>query len=100
MRYFVISLALFNFAPINPSQAACPKPDTPACAIQTVPFAKDQDADNCRKEMLLFRIAMDVYALCLGVTSPDDEKAARDGYEDVRMRFNRRAAGRMKEAAN
>jgi hypothetical protein len=73
--------------------AACDKPAVLACAIATVPFAKDQDADDCRKEMLRFRDAMDVYASCLGSTSPADEKAARDEYEDIRMRFNKRARG-------
>ena len=73
--------------------AACLKPDAPACAVQTVPFAKDSDADDCRKDMLRYRDAMDVYASCLGQTSADDEKAARDAYEDIRMRFNRRARG-------
>jgi hypothetical protein len=43
--------------------------------------------------MLRFRDDMDVYAECLGETSADDEKQAREAYEDVRIRFNRRARG-------
>jgi len=43
--------------------------------------------------MLTFRDRMDRYASCLGETSSDEEKAARAEYEDVRVRFNRRARG-------
>ncbi|HXW26260.1 MAG TPA: hypothetical protein VEK73_16065, partial [Xanthobacteraceae bacterium] len=65
----------------------------PTCATQTVPFASVKAADDCRKDMLAFRDAMDAYAACLGQTSADDEKKARDAYEDIRVRFNRRARG-------
>lgn len=77
----------------GPLSAACSKPDAPACAIETKPFATDKAADDCRKEMLGFRDAMDVYASCLGETSSGAEQAARAEYEDVRVRFNRRARG-------
>ena len=90
---FVATLALFAALPVAASQAACSKPETPACALERVPFASDGAADDCRKAMLAFRDVIDVYAGCLGETSQDDEKAARDAYEDVRMRFNRRARG-------
>jgi hypothetical protein len=43
--------------------------------------------------MLAFRDGMDRYASCLGETSSDGEKAARAEYEDIRIRFNRRARG-------
>ncbi len=79
--------------PINPASAACTKPDTPACATPAGPFATDKAADDCRKDMLRFRDGMEVYALCLGETSASDEKAARAAYEDIRVRFNRRARG-------
>jgi hypothetical protein len=78
---------------ITPSQGACTKPDAPACALERVPFASDKAADDCRKDMLKFRDAMDRYASCLGETSADQEKAARDDSEDVRIRFNKRARG-------
>jgi hypothetical protein len=86
-------LTLFGCLAATSVYAACDKPAVPACATATVPFAKDQDADDCRKEMLRFRNAMDVYASCLGSTSPTDETAARDEYEDIRVRFNKRARG-------
>jgi len=41
--------------------------------------------------MLRFRDEMDGYASCLGEASADQEKAARDDYENVRIRFNERA---------
>jgi hypothetical protein len=84
-----LSVALLT----SPLQAACDKPDAPVCATQTVPFAKDKDADDCRIDMLTFRDLMDRYASCRGATSADDEKAARAEYEDIRVRFNRRARG-------
>ena len=87
------ALTLFECLAASSLHAACDKPDVPACAIATVPFARDKDADDCRKEMLPFRDAMEVYATCLGSTSPADEKAARDDYEDIRVRFNKRARG-------
>jgi hypothetical protein len=34
---------------------------------------------------------MDRYASCLGEGSAEQEKAAHDDYEDVRVRFNQRA---------
>jgi len=87
------TFALFAALPVEASQAACSKPETPACALQRVPFASDAAADDCRKAMLVFRDTMDAYASCLGQTSQDDEKVARDEFEDVRMQFNRRARG-------
>ena len=78
---------------VTASQGACVKPDPPSCALERVPFASGMAFDNCRKEMLRFRDEMDGYASCLGETSADQEKAARNDYEDVRIRFNQRARG-------
>ena len=91
MRQF--ALVFFSLVLADPLYAACDSPVAPACATQTVPFASVKAADDCRKEMLTFRDAMDTYAACLGQTSADEEKQARDAYEDVRVRFNRRARG-------
>lgn len=77
----------------GPLQAACVKPEAPVCATRTVPFATDKDADDCRIAMLSFRDGMDGYASCLGETSSDQAEAARADYEDIRVRFNRRARG-------
>ena len=96
MRVNVLAFAILGVSVTAASpQPACSKPDPPACAIQTVPFSKDQDADDCRKDMLRFRDAMDVFASCLGATSAENEKTARDEYEDIRVRFNRRARGAL-----
>ena len=73
----------------------CPKPGAPACAIARIPFASDNDANLCRQEMLAFRDAMDRHATCLAPKSAADEKAARDDYEEVRVRFNKRARGEI-----
>jgi hypothetical protein len=78
---------------VTPSQGACLKPDAPNCALERVPFASDKAADDCRKDVMKFRDAMDRYATCLADVSADQEKAARDDYEDVRVRFNKRARG-------
>ena len=75
------------------SQGACSKPEAPSCAFERIPFASEAVFDNCRNDMLKFRDAMDGYASCLGETSTDQEKAARDEYENVRVRFNQRARG-------
>lgn len=73
----------------------CVKPAPPACASARVPFDGQTDFDVCRKEMLAFRDEMDRRASCLGQTSAEAEKAARDEYEDVRVRFNKRARGEI-----
>jgi hypothetical protein len=78
---------------VTPSQGACVKPDAPNCALERIPFKSDTAADDCRKEMLKFRGAMDGYASCLREISADQEKAARSEYEAVRTQFNRRARG-------
>jgi hypothetical protein len=78
---------------VTPSQGACMKPDAPNCALERIPFASDKAADDCRKEMVKFRDAMDGYASCLRDVSADQEKAARSEYEAVRVQFNQRARG-------
>jgi hypothetical protein len=94
MRFGVLALAGLGVAlTASPLCAACSKPDAPACATRMVPFATDRDADDCRIAMLAFRDGMDRYASCLGETSSDREQAARAEYEDIRVRFNRRARG-------
>ena len=94
MRFNALALACLGAALMaSPLRAACSKPDTPTCATRTVPFATDRDADDCRISMLAFRDAMERYASCLGETSSDGETAARAEYEDIRVRFNRRARG-------
>jgi hypothetical protein len=92
MKYGVAILALVMGLPPQ-AQASCIKPDVPACAIARIPFPSDVAADDCRKDMLRFRDAMDTYASCRGQVSKGDEAAARDAYEDVRVRFNQRARG-------
>jgi hypothetical protein len=92
MRQF--ALVVFSLLLASPLSAACEGPAAaPGCATQTAPFAGIQDFDACREQMLAFRDAMDAYASCLGQTSADEEKQAREAYEDVRLRFNRRARG-------
>src|SRR5215470_2556050 len=76
---------------VTASQAACSKPDTPGCALERVPFAGVAGFDECRNAMIGFRDAMEVYASCLEETSADQAKAARDAYEEIRVRFNQRA---------
>ena len=89
---FLAAIGLAVLA-VAPSQGACLKPVAPTCALERIPFASDTAADDCRKDMLKFRDAMDGYASCLGETSTKQEKAARDEYENVRARFNQRARG-------
>jgi hypothetical protein len=89
---FLAAIALGVLA-VTASQGACLKPEAPSCALERIPFASDKAADDCRKDMLKFRDAMDDYASCLSEVSADQEKAARADYEDVRVRFNRRARG-------
>jgi hypothetical protein len=88
--FAAIGLAVLAVAP---SQGACSKPDAPSCALERIPFATDMAANDCRKDIIRFRDAMDRYASCLGEVSADQEKAARDDYEEVRIRFNKRARG-------
>jgi hypothetical protein len=91
MRCLTVALAVMVQAGL--AQADCARPETPNCAIQTVPFPADKDADDCRKDMLRYRDASEVYAKCLGQTSADEESKAREAYEDIRARFNKRARG-------
>ncbi|MGC2775744.1 MAG: hypothetical protein WA418_08935 [Bradyrhizobium sp.] len=93
MRTACAVALLAAVAGVGPSSAACSKPEAPACALETIPFVGMQDFDACRMQMLAFRDRMDAYASCRGETSSDDEKAARADYEDIRVRFNRRARG-------
>lgn len=83
----------FGVLAVTASQGACPKPDAPTCAFERIPFASEAAFDACRMEMLTFREAMDNYATCVGEVSAEQKKAARDEYEDVRIRFNQRARG-------
>jgi hypothetical protein len=93
MKRRLVMMVLLAALPDTAAPAACQKPDAPGCALARVPFASDKDADDCRKEMLAFRDAAERHASCVGATSPDAETAAREAYEDVRARFNRRARG-------
>ena len=95
-RTFYAAIGLAVLA-VTASQGACDKPDAPSCALERIPFATDKAADDCRKDMIKFRDAMDGYASCLGEDSADQEKAARNDYEDVRIRFNQRARGEFDE---
>ena len=92
--FAAIGLAVLT---ITPSQGACSKSDAPNCALERVPFVSDKAADDCRKDMVKFRDAMDGYASCLRDISADQEKAARDDYENVRVQFNQRARGEFDE---
>jgi hypothetical protein len=82
-----------GFLTVTASQGACSKPEAPSCAFERIPFASETTFDACRMDMLKFRDAMDDYASCQGEASADQEKAARDEYENVRVRFNQRARG-------
>jgi hypothetical protein len=86
-------LAAIGLTVLAAAPSHCLKPVAPTCALERIPFASDTAADNCRLDMLQFRDAMDRYASCLGEASADQEKAARDDYEEVRIRFNKRARG-------
>jgi hypothetical protein len=92
MRSLLLALVALLSASLS-AQAQCAKPSGPACALARVPFETDLAADNCRKEMLAYRDAMDSYAACRGQASKDDEAAAKDEYEAVRAGFNKRARG-------
>jgi hypothetical protein len=83
----------FGFFAVTASHGACSKPEAPSCALARTPFASETTFDECRMAMLKFRDAMDDYASCLGASSADQEKAAHDEYENVRVRFNQRARG-------
>jgi hypothetical protein len=91
-RIFFAAVGL-GLMTVTASQGACPKPDAPSCAFERIPFASEATFDACRMEMLKFRDAMDEYASCVGATSAEQGKAARDEYESVRVRFNQRARG-------
>jgi hypothetical protein len=95
MRYGVMAVAILGLLWGTPVQAACSKPNAPACATQTGAFAGVRDFDECRKIMLIYRDATDAYAACVkqeGLPS-QEEQSARDEFEDIRVRFNRRARG-------
>jgi hypothetical protein len=91
-RAFFAAIGLGLLA-VTASPGACLKPDAPTCAFERIPFASEAAFDDCRTAMLAFRDAMENYATCLGEVSTDQKKAARDEYEDVRIRFNQRARG-------
>jgi hypothetical protein len=87
---------MLSVSAVTPGAAQeCAKPAPPACALARTPFAGEADYDACRRDMLAFRDAMDQHASCLAPKSGADEKAARDEYEEVRVRFNKRARGEV-----
>jgi hypothetical protein len=95
MRYDVMALTIMGVLSATPVQAACSRPSAPVCATQTGAFAGLQDFDECRMRMLAYRDATDAYAACVKEEAlpSQEEQSARDEFEDIRTRFNRRARG-------
>jgi hypothetical protein len=78
------------------AQGMCPKPETPACAIERGRFARDADYDQCRVQMITYKRDMESYAECLdGASRPTDGQSARDALEKDLAQFNRKARGEL-----
>ncbi len=94
MRSLALAFGAFGVLIAGPLHAACAKPEPPSCAQQTEPFADVEDFDRCRMQMLAYRDGIDVFAACLQTEGQSaNEQSARDEYQDILSRFNRRARG-------
>jgi hypothetical protein len=68
---------------------ACSKPQAPSCALEGA-FAKAQDQDQCRLQMVPYKGEMERFAECLK-TEGQDEKPALDELQHALAEFNRRS---------
>ena len=77
-----------------PADAACPKPDIPACAVEKGAFSGAADFDQCRKQMLGYKDAMETHASCTKAAgSPQEGQASEQGLQATLAKFNQRARG-------
>jgi hypothetical protein len=78
------------------AQGMCPKPETPACAVERGRFAREDDYEKCRIQMITHKGGMEDYAQCLdGGGRPTDGQSARDELEKDLALFNRKARGEL-----
>jgi hypothetical protein len=77
-----------------PADAACTKPDIPACAVQKGAFPVEADFDQCRKQMLGYKDAMETHASCTKAAgSPQEGQASEQELQAALAKFNQRARG-------
>ena len=76
-----------------PCYGACVKPVAPSCASGAGGFTGLQDFDACRRPMVAYREQTDAYVSCLKQNggSAEEQQAALDTFEQVRVQFNVRA---------
>lgn len=94
MRSLAFAFAVLAILVATPLHASCAKPEPPSCAQQAEPFADVEEFDRCRMQMLAYRDGIDVFATCLQSEGQSaNEQSARDEFQDILSRFNRRARG-------
>jgi hypothetical protein len=94
MRSVGFSFAAIGILLAGPLQAACTKPDAPACATQTGAFVDVSDFDRCRIQMFSYQGGVEAFAACLQQEGQSSqEEAARDELKNTLAQFNRRARG-------
>jgi hypothetical protein len=78
----------------GPVYAACGKPDIPVCAVQKGAFPGEADFDQCRKQMLVYKDAMEKHASCTKEAgSPQEGQSSEEELQATLAAFNRRARG-------
>jgi hypothetical protein len=76
------------------ADAACTKPDIPACAVEKGAFAGEANFDQCRLQMLAYKDGMEQHATCTKEAgSPQEGQASEDELQATLAKFNRRARG-------
>ena len=77
-----------------PADAACPKPDIPACAVEKGAFSGAAVFDQCRIQMLVYKDAMESHASCTREAgSPQEGQSSEEELQAALAQFNRRARG-------
>jgi hypothetical protein len=74
---------------VTPTYAACSKPQAPTCAVEGA-FASAAEQDQCRKQMLVYKGGMEVFAQCVREEKRDDQPAIAE-LEHTLAEFNRRS---------
>jgi hypothetical protein len=94
VRNITFAFAVVGTLMAGQLQAACIKPTSPTCAIQTGTFAGETDYDGCRKQMLAYKREMEAYSSCANDAGQAKERQiAEEELKATLAQFNRRARG-------
>jgi len=76
------------------ANAACVKPEIPACAVEKGAFPNSAIFDQCRIQMLAYKDGMEQHATCTKEAgAPHEGQASEQELQATLTRFNQRARG-------